>query len=857
MHAGLWRIGAEPLRLTYADSTGHVVEVQADARPRVLVLTWGVLLLPLLPWFLWMLSRSVPARPPVVVEPPAVPVRAPPLPTGLPPLPEPESPAPPLPTLFVGVGGTGLEALHAICADLEQLHLGTGMNAYRFLALDLDQREPLSSKFTSTANAAIERLVPSREIVQLRDFVPRPGEVPAHLSWFDTARYEHAAREELNLAGGSQGDRTLARLALFRWLAAPQCPLIERLGQAVGELMNAQSPVKQIVVVGSPAGGVGSGWFADVCRLLRRLTRARQQGSEVLPEIVGVLVSTSDADQTSTANRTALGGELESIALTGHFPRRVTMCPDDELLDRTDTESPFDWAIEVGDADPHSAAAQSGALAVLLCQRPVRGELLRDVAQSPIPATVVTTGLHILSTLTRDQVRADLLLRLLGPDVLLDIEPVRGGYAPRKVDDADAQQALAAWAAEEAPHSSVRLLLTGAAVNEDDSVVQALRMSLNRRLRQWHPGLAAATLRLLAGLAGESSPARRFATDVADALERWLTDFSAFAAKVAHQQRAVSTRLEFAKTIHRRHYLDVPTDPKSIEDASRTSLERWLGTRDTLSPLRERLFFSAEINGSVVLCSHIASPVVLRFSVDAATALDEVARALAATVPSLHLSTVIGRLDEAEQRLLANALLDSGVRSEWVLVTASPDLDNFREAVGQPASDGVRRDCIAHDVSSLRRVAIAPPSMNLPAVAKPPYVETAERESDRIRGRISERFRIRVPSLPPELRVAAAHPSRFRSFAQAYETGGIVRRQDESGTNRWYALDRQEFLGFEEQDALAQAAANYVYSESSHAVSPPQREPGDFSALDDGIKRGGNLNEEGLVQAAIRVAEES
>jgi hypothetical protein len=336
-----------------------------------------------------------------------------------------------------------------------------------------------------------------------------------------------------------------------------------------------------------------------------------------------------------------------------------------------------------------------------------------------------------------------------------------------------------------------------------------------------------------------------------------VLDLSTFAATAADQQRASTARLDFARTLNRRQYLDAAAEPTAIEDASRTSLERWLGTRDTLSPLRERLFFSAEANGSVVLRSHIANPVVLRSSHDATAALDEMARALAATVPSLHLSTVIDRLDEAEQRPFANALLDTGVRSESVMVAAPPDVGKFRDAIGQPASDGVRRDCVAQDISSLRRVAIAPPWTKPATVAKPPYVEAAERESDRIRVRISERFRVRVPSLPPELRVAAAHPSRFRSFAQAYETGGIVRRQDESGANRWYALDRQEFLGVEEQDALAQAAANYVYSEPSLAAPPAPREPGDFSALDEGIARGGNLNEEGLVQAAIRVAEES
>jgi hypothetical protein len=604
---------------------------------------------------------------------------------------------------------------------------------------------------------------------------------------------------------------------------------------------------------------VGGGWFADVLRLVRRLTRARQQASEILPEIVGMLVSVSDhADPVSSANRIALLGELESIALTGRFPRHVVLQPGDEILDRTDTESPFDWLMEVGDSDARSAAAQAGALAALLCQNPVRRELLRDAAkQSGIPAMVATTGIHVLSTLARDQVQTDLLLRLLGPDVLLDITPVRGSYAPRRIDESQIQQELAAWAAEEPPRTALRNLLTGGAVVEGDALMQALRASVNRRLRNWQPGLAAATLRTLAERLGTSSAAAGFAASVADALDGWVRELVDFAGKTAEQQRSVSARVEFARTLSRRRYLDSSIDAKAIEEASRACLERWLGTKDTLTPLRERLFFRIEASGAVALRSHIVGSTVLSTAAEAARELSSIARALAATVPSLRLSHAVARLDDDERRQLAGSLLDSGIRADSVLLAAPAGLEPFRQSIDQPASDGIRHDCIADDISSLRRVSVAPPSSRAALPARPPYVETAERESDRMRLRISERYRIRVPPLPPELRVAVAHPSGFRSFAHAYQSGGIVRKQDESGVSRWYAIDRREFLGLAEQRELAQAAANYVYSEAPALPIVNQRPPGDFTALDEGIANGGDLNDEGLVQAAIRVAGES
>jgi len=858
LHAGLWRIGSEPLRLTYADATGAVVEAIADTRPRLLVLTWPVLLLPLLPWLVWLLFRGVPSRPPAALEPPVLPVRPLPLPEALPPLPQAQSPAPPLPTLFIGLGAAGLESLHAIRADLEQLHLGTGMEAYRFLALDVDQREPAPSKFSRAASDAIDRVVPPREIAQLRDFVARPGEVPEHLSWFDAARYEHAAREELNLADGAKGDRVLARLALLRWLGTQDGALVQRLGDELDALLSTSADAKQIVIVGSPAGGVGGGWFADVMRLMRRLSRDRQRDAGILPEIAGILVSTSDTgDPVATGNRAALLGELESIALTGRFPRRVTLAPDEDLLDRTDTECPFDWLMEVAEGDARSAAAQSGALATLLCQRTVRRNLLREVAQQQrVPAVVATNGIHILATLTRDRVQGDLLLRLLGPDVLLDIQPVRGGYAPRKVSESEVQQAMDEWIAEEPPRTPARQLLSGAPIADDDAMIQALRASVNRRLRVWRPVLAAAALRALSNRLGESSPSGRWAASIAGTLDRWVADLAAFAAK-ADQQRSFAERLELAKSLHHRRYLDAGVDAKTIEEASRNALERWLGTKDTLAPLRERLFFTVEPNDGIVLRSHVASPVALPAPLAAGQALEELARALAASVPALRLSDAIARLDEDGREQLARAILDSGVRPDSVLLTAPADLDAFRRQIGQPAADGVRRDCVADDVASVRRVAIAPASPRAELVASPPYVESAERESDRIRVRIGERYRIRVPLLPPELRIAAAHPLRFRSFADAYQTGDIVRRQDESGVARWYALDRREFLGLDGPNALAHAAATYVYSDAAARGTHAGNRPADFSALDEGIARGGNLNEEGLVLAAIRVAAES
>ena len=50
-------------------------------------------------------------------------------------------PLTPIPTLFVGLGGAGRRALHAIRADLKQAHLGASAQPYSFLWIDTDAQE--------------------------------------------------------------------------------------------------------------------------------------------------------------------------------------------------------------------------------------------------------------------------------------------------------------------------------------------------------------------------------------------------------------------------------------------------------------------------------------------------------------------------------------------------------------------------------------------------------------------------------------------------------------------------------------------------------------------------------------------
>lgn len=903
---GLRRVGTEPVRLTYVDDQGRALETRASYRPLILVITWLALFLPLLPWLVWSLLH-LPQRRPVRTGRAPLPIRPPLLPTGLPTLPESQSPIVPVPTLFIGLGAGGLEALRAVRADLKQLHLGMGGTEYQFLALDIDQRPADPSRFDDWSEQAVSRVVAPPEIARAADYLPRQGEVPPYLGWFDLPYYTHSAKEDVNLANGSKGDRVLARLALFRWLSDAKSPLAD-LESAADALSKVPGHTRQIVIVASPDGGVGSGWFTDVARLLRRLTRARQAGVELIPEIIGVLVAAGEPQ--GVGNRAALRAELESVALTGEFPRRVTINPDHPLLDRQDTESPFDWLVEVREGDAPSTAAQFGALGSLLCQRPVRQAVLRAVGeQKHIPAAVSTAGLHVVSTLVRDHVQADLMLRLLGPDLLLDILPVRGGYQPRSVPPEDVQRALEHWRSRESrgtpfqrliglaadPSAGLTAMMELATAAGDidprasgEWVAPALRASVNRLMhggrttagarwtRDWQPVLGAAVLRGFADRLGALSAAtpavdaalrsaRRWATSTAEGLDRHVRDLVAVAVATAERRRTLATQLEFLHTLNKRRYLDPAIDPKEVEEASRASLEAWLGSADTLSPLRERMFFEVERDGTVVLRSFIKGQHTLT-AAEAATALTEISRALASTAPSLRLSSAIGRLPEVDRQRMAVELAGGMLRPDSVLVAVPPheappsrlddSMDELRAAVPQPADHGPRRDIVADDVSSLRRLAVGSVTSRSSEADRARFVEIAERESERLRFKIQQRYQIRVAPFPVRLRMAAANPARFRLFARAYKGGRIVSREDENGLARWYDVDAQEFLTFGEQSDLSAAAANYVWYGGTVAVDVATA-AGDFSALEEWRSGGREMTADVLVLAAIDVADES
>jgi len=121
-----------------------------------------------------------------------------------------------VPTLFIGLGGAGRQALSAVQEQLRAAHLDAKNQPYRFLWLDLDASLPQTELLTQRGFDNVRELVAPKDIRQAAQYRPLPNKpLPAHLNWFNPRDYLDATRDELELSTGAKGRRVLARLAKY------------------------------------------------------------------------------------------------------------------------------------------------------------------------------------------------------------------------------------------------------------------------------------------------------------------------------------------------------------------------------------------------------------------------------------------------------------------------------------------------------------------------------------------------------------------------------------------------------------------------------------------------------------------
>lgn len=192
------------------------------------------------------------------------------------------------PTLFLGVGGTGVKAVHnmkVLYRDLLAPRLAAGMKAadpseidrrYQFLALDTD------------GDSAPQSLQRGREwlhvsVADLQGFYEQQGSAPEYRDWL----FPDYPLGSLN--AGCKGIRNLGRLAFVYNAGKIASAIQERINEAQEAAADpsTRSHDQHIYVMGSVSGGTGAGFLLDLMFLLRRLTEDRPGVSMI--GILGVL----------------------------------------------------------------------------------------------------------------------------------------------------------------------------------------------------------------------------------------------------------------------------------------------------------------------------------------------------------------------------------------------------------------------------------------------------------------------------------------------------------------------------------------------------------------------------------------
>jgi len=886
---GQWTVGLAAPEIAFINSQNQPDTMRGTRQPQLLVLSIWLLVLAFLPALLWLLAYLMRHRPTAIVpeySPP--PIRSLPLPT---PLPLPYAAVLErktlVPTLFIGIGGAGRQELVAIQEALRAGHLELNNPPCRFLGLDLDNS-------TQNDNDKVPELIAPQAIRQTAQYLPAVSEpLPNHLKWFNPQDYIDTARADLDLSKGSKGQRLLARLALFQWLEKGE--LLTALTEEYDKLLEFASidDQRQIILIADHSGGVGSGWMLDIARILRRLASQNRDGQKLVPEMISILLSPSNLSTIQQENRQALDHEIESAQLAGGFPQPVTYKPDDALLDQIDHESPFNWLFSVNSAS---------ALSAVLVERYPRWTLLNDPFNKGQIVSAKAKAIHVMPDLNYQLVKRDILLRLLGVEVLLDLERDEASQKLilKSFSEEEAEKLIIKWQASEAKGTPWQLLLNLVVGLETQFFEimeekghpdliwfqQAFVASIARQLRgekqdgrwvrTWMPSGAVAALRLFAErLEQRVQPQApvgellaiilkliELSRETADSLELWVKEFIPFCEQIGKEQQQLIQQHQATSNLEDQIFIDKSLN---VEKSATEAMQQWVGSVDISSSLCERIFLIARLDKNavaIVFAAYIEEKQEFSTAKAAAQCLQGYAECAAKTVSTLK---VEGALAAQDVQALAKYLVESQpVAEQVVMVTpsvvdaaVSKTLKEFKQALPSPAGHAPAKYCEGNDHSAIRRLALR--TEVLPAGdndnQRLPFAQVAEQTAELIRQRAMTKFQINIPVFPATLRIALSQPDAFQSFSHAYKAGHIIKDEnstDERGISQW-VFGGHQFITFGQANSLADAAANYVYMIKNPPMDFSDREPvGDFSELDAWQSLGGvPQNEDVFVLIAI------
>ncbi|MEO5374297.1 MAG: VWA domain-containing protein [Alphaproteobacteria bacterium] len=866
---GLWSVGTAPARLDYKRHDGTAVTRPTEVLPRLLVLSWWLVLLAALPALGWLLNalsfwlRTAPAPHPQPV--PRVPGPRPTRPLRVPP--PRHSGLSAVPTLFIGLGGVGLQGLAAIRDELRESHDGRAGAPYRFLHIDVDSVTPAdTTSFRPWDAHPIERVTAPPEVAMLDGPWLSGGAAPPHLSWSDPLRHRDRSREELTLTRGAHGNRSLARVALFRWLE--DGTLLAVLAEALDGLYAAESAddVRQIVLIADPAGGFGSASLIDIGRLVRRLTRDHQASAGgFVPETVAVLVTTNP----SSTNGLALMAELETAQSSGLLPQRTCYRPGVPLLDREDGEPPFNWVFRLHANEPVAAARQAGILAPILAdrggRRPVLGAIhasqlrAEGLARPTLVLDAAASSVGVAPSLRRSAVREALLLRIIGGTSLLGLTPsaAGGGYEVPRLGEDQALKALTAWMEGEPPGTPWRTVLdgalNGATAEELQSAFDGLGAKANEWLtltfarsvdrmlriaptargaapeRGWTVPLAIASLEVLAvrlrglgRLGGTTAELGALFEHMAKQSERLATRCAEWAAGLAvlcaESHRSLTAAVGKTATstgTANRVLLDEATSMKELQAMAERLLSDWGGSEPGRL-IETHLFFRTGLVAEGVDLSLHSDLGSSRDFPDPTSAADGVrgwAEAMIDALPSLTLAAAVAARSPDDRRHAFDGLTRPNDRPEAAAVVAPAGIsleDQVRSVWTAKAPTEIVPGSDPTAVRRLTWTVAGRGGLDALGATPLPVVQAADWAAERWRVQVAEHFERSVDVLPVPLRIAAADEEALRSFATAYQSGRIVRRPDDTGRPQWHFTNRSLMLTSDAENSLADALVAYA-----------------------------------------------
>lgn len=210
--------------------------------------------------------------------------------------------------LAIGVGGSGKAALTILKERMEETY-GEVPDNVVLLSLDTDDLRDgdtfagtrLSSQVDGRSREPEFRHVVSPPGMTMNTIFAdiAAGRTSSYMYWLEKDKLDRIlSPTERDIRGGAQQRRPVGRVALFlRWANSIYKPIVDGISRMYGEpevvqaidAVQTEQSKRMIFVIGSVAGGTGSGFFGDVLNLVRRAVKSNNQWQSVDVSAIVVL----------------------------------------------------------------------------------------------------------------------------------------------------------------------------------------------------------------------------------------------------------------------------------------------------------------------------------------------------------------------------------------------------------------------------------------------------------------------------------------------------------------------------------------------------------------------------------------